>query len=147
MPYKYAIAVAVYEDGIPPAGNEYKRHTIDYQASSQEVAEGHEKGCYKLVTLDGTEVTDWLRFSPEYRTKEDDSKIRAGKPLKDALGQVLAAGDFVMSAGTYSGLSLRIHEVVSFTPKKVRIREVNGYGIGTPKNPSDIVKVDKSLFF
>lgn len=145
MPYIYAIAEKVYEDVVSPSGHVYQRFNYEYKPATEELAEVHEEGRYKLLNHEGFEVTQWLAFYPQYRA-EDTTKVGKGKPLKDAIGQELAAGDFVMVT-TSSHANLGIMEVASFTPKKVRVRTVRGIGDGTPKNASDVVKIDKGLFF
>jgi hypothetical protein len=148
MPYIYSIPTRIYRDGIPPAAGEWKNKNLigyDYQIVPQSVAEADEEGCYKLVSNDGEEVTEWMYIFSECRA-EDTTKVGTGKPLKDALGVVLAAGDFVMISDTKTS-QLEIAEVVSFTAQKVRIRNVGGWGSGSTKDSKSVVKVDKSLFF
>jgi hypothetical protein len=146
MPYKYAIAEHVYEDGIPPQEGTWKRPLrTDLHPVSKEIAETHPDGRYMLVSTHGKEMSDWRSFFNEYRA-EDTTKVGAGKPLCDATGNLLAAGDLVMTT-QYNKPQLYVMEVVSFTPKKVRVRDVGGWGEGTVKNPDDVVKVDKSHFF
>lgn len=145
MPYIYSIETKVYEDGILPQQGGMKRYELEYIPVSQEVAEVHDDGCYKLISNAGQEMTSWMNFFMTYR-EADTTRIGTGKPLKDAIGLELAGGDFVMvSDGKYT--TLKIQEVVNFTPKKIRVRSVNGFGMGNPKYPSDLVKIDKSLFF
>lgn len=146
MPYIYAIRTEIYDDGIPPEKGKWKRaDRIEFNVVPQTVAEADEEGHYKLVRHDGTEVTEWMYIFSKYRA-DDTTKVGTGKPLKDALGTELAGGDFVMVSDSKTS-KLEINEVVSFTPQKIRVRYVGGWGSGSTKAPSDVVKVDKSLFF
>lgn len=146
MPYIYAIRENIYEDGIPPEEGTWKRPLkVEHHPSSKEVAETHENGLYKLVSVHGKDMGGWRSFFNQYRA-EDTTKVGTGKPLCDATGNLLAAGDLVM-ATLGNKPALYVMEVISFTPKKVRVRDVNGFGGGSVKNPEDVIKVDKSHFF
>lgn len=146
MPYLYAIRTEIFDDGISPEEGEWKQpDRIEFNVVPQAVAEADPAGVYKLVRNDGYEVTQWNYIFSEYRT-EDTTKVGTGKPLKDALGTVLASGDFVMISDTKTS-KLEMAEVVSFTPQKIRVRAVGGWGEGSTKAPDNVVKVDKSLFF
>lgn len=145
MPFIYAIRTPIY-DGLPPVEGEWKPPVrYDYPLVPETVAELDSQGVYKLVSKTGDDVTDWMSIFSEYRA-HDNTKVGAGKPLKDALGTELAGGDYVMVSDTKTS-KLEIQEVVGFTPKKIRVRNVGGWGEGSTKEPIGIVKVDKSLFF
>jgi hypothetical protein len=140
MPYIYAIAVEIYDEGTPPRGGVWELHPV-----SEETAETHKDGRWMLVSHTGQTVTEWNSFFHEYRTS-DTTKVGHGKPLRDAVGTELAVGDFVMTTkGNHP--TLHLMEVISFTPKKIRIRDIRSFGKGNVKNPEDIIKVDKSIFF
>lgn len=148
MPYIYAIAEHVYEDGLPPEPGKFKRATLKYHPVSKEVAEAHEEGRWKLQSHEGTDMSDWNTCLSSYRELyEGEGKAKKiGKSLPDVTGQLLEVGDFVMGTrGT--GVNLHIYEVVNFTPKKIRVRTAGSWGEGSTKNSEDIVKVDKARFF
>lgn len=146
MPYIYAIRTEIYDDGITPEPEQWRQaDRVEFNIVPQAVAEADDQGHYKLVRNDGYEVTDWRYIFSKWRA-EDTTKVGTGKPLKDALGTELAGGDFVMVSDSTTS-KLEIAEVVSFTPQKIRVREAGGWGAGSTKAPSDVVKVDKSLFF
>lgn len=147
MPYQYAIPEHIYEDGIPPKEGEWKQPLrTELHLVSKEEAETHPDGRYMLVSVHGKQMmSDWRSFFHEWRAA-DTTKVGTGKPLCDATGNLLAAGDLVM-ATLGNKPALYVMEVISFTPKKVRVRDVNGFGGGTVKNPEDVIKVDKSHFF
>jgi hypothetical protein len=146
MPYIYAIEVHSYPEGI---SLEQQKHAwpikTEYHLVPKDVAEVHEDGCYKLVSNYGQDATSWNHFWPETRAL-DTTKIGTGKPLCDAIGNELAGGDFVMISASTTA-TMQIAEVVNFTPKKIRVRDVGGFGTGTAKSPTDVIKVDKSHFF
>ena len=131
MPYIYAIADVdntnkPVQEGI-------------YYPCSKETAETHELGRWKLESHTGKNMTGWLRFW------EQAPKSGKGKPLADATGQPLAAGDFVMTTiNKYADLVLC--EVMEFTPQKIRIRDLKSPHT-ILKTPEDIIKVDKNIFF
>lgn len=145
MPYIYAIEQKVYRDGIPPKADEWKSYKCEYHPVTKEMAETHEDGCYKLVSNYGQDVIAWHHFFPELRV-DDTTKVGTGKPLCDAIGIELAGGDFVMVSDSKSA-TMEIAEVVNFTPQKIRVRTVGGFGMGSTKAPTDVIKVDKSHFF
>jgi hypothetical protein len=145
MPYLYAIAETLYEDGIPPEEGDWKDYHLVYHPVTEEIAEVHEEGCFKLVNNAGQDMTRWSWFYPELRAA-DTTKVGTGKPLKDAIGTDLVAGDFVMVSRGKS-TTLKIQEVVGFTPQKIRVREVRGIGSGDTKFPREVIKIDKSNFF
>lgn len=141
----YALAQKVYEDGIPPQEGEYKNYSYEYLPVSEQMAETHEDGVFKLVSHTGHVATHWQHFWNDLRMA-DTTKVGTGKPLRDALGTELAGGDFVMSANA-GHTTLHLMEVVNFTPKKIRLRDVRSFGSGSTKESKDVIKVDKSLFF
>lgn len=146
MPYLYSIRVEIYDDGIAPEPEKWKpADRIEFRPVPQAVAEADPQGHYKLVSNDGFEVTDWMYIFSQYRA-EDKTKVGTGKPLKDAVGVELAGGDFVMVSDSTTS-KLEIAEVVNFTPMKIRVRNVGGWGGGSIKAPSDVIKIDKSIFF
>ena len=145
MPYKYAIEETVYEDGVPPQpGEQRKRFTYAYHPVSKEIAETSKDGRWKLVSVHGSSATGWNRFSSRGET-EVQSYAGKGKPLPDATGTMLAHNDFVMTTiDKYA--DLRLCQVLSFTPQKIRVRDLHSGYKTTLKFPSDVVKVDTNLY-
>lgn len=141
MPYIYAIEEKIYEDGIPPMDGAFKPFKSKYHPVTKEVAETNVDGCWKLVGVHGRSFSGWQQFDSVAEAALNYGK---GKPLADAMGETLAAGDFVMTTvDKYA--DLRLCEVVSFTPQKIRIRDLKkGYKL-ILKFPEDIVKVDSRL--
>lgn len=145
MPYVYAIYEEVYEDGIPPKPDEYKYATLVFHDVPEQIAESHPNGRWKLVTHTGENLTDWNSFFSDY-IATDRTVTGTGKPLTDALGQQLTFGDFVMTSMN-GRPELSLFEVISFTPQRIKLREIRSFGSGFVKKPLDVIKVDKSLFF
>ena len=151
MPYIYAIEERVYKDRIPPVDGVYKSNThqfspdsSNYVPVSKEVAETHTDGRWKLVSVHGNSATGWNPFSVR-GAAEVESASGKGKPLPDATGVMLAHDDLVMTTiDKYA--DLRLCQVLSFTPQKVRVRDLRSGYKTTLKETTDIVKVDKSLY-
>lgn len=135
MPYIYSITEQILdEDGDVI---DFKYHIVP-----KEVAELHDNGHWLLTNQIGRQMTGWLKNRPDLLEQLPYGK---GVPLVDSAGQVLAAHDLVMTTiSKYA--DLKICEVVSFTPKMIRVRNLaRGYET-TMKSPSDLIKVDSSLF-
>lgn len=135
MPYSYAIQeIVTHEDDSSE---------INYLTVPQEVAETHYDGRWMLTNHAGREMTGWIPFTPNL---EDKLAYGKGTPLVDASGQTLAARDLVMTTiNKYA--DLKLCEVISFTAQKVHVRALDAGANTRVKYPSEIVKVDKSLFF
>lgn len=145
MPFIYAIQEKIYADGILPPEGEWKSFSTKFHIVTKDIAETHEDGAWKLESIDGVSMTRWTRFHNEHR-QNDTTKVKVGTPLRDVTGELLAIGDYVMVSDSMSA-SLGLVEVIGFTPKKVRVRSINSWGSGSAKEPSGLVKVDKSRFF
>lgn len=142
MPYLYAVEVKVYEDGIPPQPGEIKGFTYEYHSTPKEVAETHDDGRWKLVSIHGKPATDWVSFNSK---AESELAYGKGSPLPDVTGQALTVGDFVLTT-IQKYADLYLCEVVSFTSQKVRVRIFRDGYKTILKETTDIVKVDKSLY-
>lgn len=113
-----------------------------FTPTTQSFAENHPHGGFALTTHQGTQVSKWHvldRNAPEEKYDPDtESRV-------DSLGQEIRPRDFAMTTmGT--GHELSPCEVLGFTPKKVRVM-IFGNWETTLKNPSDLVRIDKALFF
>lgn len=146
MPYIYAIHdIGTHKDEV--SGREETRRI--YHPVDKTVAEPHEDGRWAVVTKDGSLRSQWFDFRP---TAEASLKYAEPDATgKDSVGQVLHAGDLVMTTvDKYADLALC--EVVSFTGQKVRVRpftgafRFNGYDT-ILKFPYMIVRIDKALVF